>query len=176
VEVAHTVVLESLATEAVMLKFPPVAMPEASTALVQLEFVYSLMVLAASPVPAKTGELLLEPVSGVTAPMTGAAGGELSSTYKREVDEQGETLPAKSVEVAHTVVLELSATEAVMLKLPPVAIPEARTALVQPELVYSLMVLLASPVPLKTGELLFERVGGVTVPTTGAAGGVLSSM
>jgi hypothetical protein len=51
------------------------------------------------------------------------------------VVEQDDALPAASVAVAYTVVVVLSVTLAEMVKLPPVATPEASTALVQVELV-----------------------------------------
>jgi hypothetical protein len=48
------------------------------------------MVLFASPVPVKTGELLFEPETGDTLTTLGRLGAVLSSMYCREVDEQGE--------------------------------------------------------------------------------------
>jgi hypothetical protein len=92
-----------------------------------------------------------------------------------EVVEQDEALPAASVAVAYTVVVVLSVTLAEMVKLPPVATPEASTALVQVELVYSLTVLLASAVPVKDGELLLAGDTGDTLETVGMPGAALSS-
>jgi hypothetical protein len=83
-------------------------------------------------------------------------------------------LPAASVAVAYTVVVVLSVTLAEMVKPPPVATPEASTALVQVELVYKRTVLFASAVPEKDGELLLAGDVGETLDTVGRAGAALS--
>ena len=92
------------------------------------------------------------------------------STNVMELVEHDDVLPKMSVAVAYTVVVELSATDAVMLKFPvPFAVPVARTELVQVLFVYKRTVLPASAIPLKTGEVLLAGEVGDTEVNTGRA-------
>jgi hypothetical protein len=86
-------------TEIPIPKFPrPLAVPDAK-ATEQLESLYKVTRLPASPVPLIRGELLVDGLNGVLVTRTGTDGAKESSIYEIEVGEQAEELPATSVDL-----------------------------------------------------------------------------
>jgi hypothetical protein len=172
VAVAYTVVVVLSATVAEMVKSPlPFAVPVATTALVQLEFVYSLTVALPSAVPVKEGVLLLAGEAGDTPVTVGRPGATLSCTYVIALLHT-ETAPVESVALATRLLeaLALTLLDKAKLKFPlPSVVPLPTWP--TPQLPRNtLTVVFAGAVPATVGRRLFPGETGVVDVRLGAFG------